>query len=204
MTKYPGGWNDLEITRPMNITDAIAYAGLFNGTTEFAGAVANSTTFHKPSGAGWAASPILLNAEPTLLAVNAAFFVNEAQIAAAINMQTKMAKLDAPYNLKNMVYLYGNPENDLKYQMTIPLDLGGASNYKVQIGVYENIVINNDVQKVVEAIDWGTQTFQNVNTLRIMFANYFGQLNIGVRLESSANVSSMFELKAYILPVKTV
>lgn len=111
MANYPGGWLTLENSNPVPVTNSISLAQLFDGVTTTNGEVKNVTTFNNPTTA-WSATPITLNAEPTVNSVNIAFNVNEGVKASAMNMQTLMANLtNAPVPMQNMLYVYGNPDD---------------------------------------------------------------------------------------------
>lgn len=201
MANFPGGWLSLQSSSPIPITKYASYAYNYDGAITTEGTVKNVTTFQTPTTA-WSASPISLNAEPTVLAVNAAVNVNEAIKAASMNMQTLMANLtNAPIPIKNMIYVYGNQDdNSLLYKMQIALNFG-ASNYNLyQISVMENAGTLGDEHGHCEVIDFGAGPFTGVNTLNIFFRGYYGNVNIGIRLESSAGgLSSIFELRANVM-----
>ncbi len=203
MATYPGGWLTLENSNPIPISNFITLASIFNGATTD-GNIVMSSEFCNPTGGTWGATPITLNAEPTVAAVNSALFVNEVIKSRAINAQTKMANLAAicPPPLQNMVYLYGNnDDNNLLYQVSVPLNLGAGSYDLFQLSVMENAATQGDEHGNVEVYDFGSATLTGLVTLNLFFSGFYGSVNLGIRLESLANVSSIYELRTIVLPV---
>lgn len=205
MANYPGGWLTLENSNPVPVTNSISLAQLFDGVTTTNGEVKHSTNYYAPTGGTWAATPITLNAEPTIAAVNVTLSINETVKASAINMQTKMANLTAPPPpLKNLLYLYGNPnDNQLNYYMKIPINLGASNYTSLQLSVMENAATSGDEHGRVEVIDFGTGPFTGVITLNVFFSGYFGAINLGLRLESTVPQSSICELRCLVMPVNS-
>jgi hypothetical protein len=199
MKKFPGGWHSLENSNPMPITDYILFASLSTG---FAGNVQYSSDFISPTGGTWMASPISINAEPNVAAIAGTPFPSKAYIADMMNMQTKMwnNSNNIPSQLQNMIYAYGNSSGDPEYVMTIPLDLGGSTYDSFQISVFENVATQGDAHGNIQVIDFGPGPFTGIINLEVTFSERTGPLNIGIRLESSTNQSSIYELKTIILP----
>jgi hypothetical protein len=202
---YPGGWNDLEISEPRLIKPIISNAIIDDGTA-YPGAIVNSVDYFTPTAPGWVASPFALNAEPLVYAVNAAVFLNELYKATAMNQQTKMSNItNAPPPLANMLYLYGNNNGNLSYQMKIDIDLGaGLYNY-LELSVMENAASSGGVNGVVQAYHFAKTagTFTGIVTLELQFDNFFGSVNLGLRAESTAPASSIFELRCQILSAQS-
>lgn len=115
--QFPGGWLALENSNPMPISDFITFASLFDGSSTTDGEIVLSSDYNNPTGGTWVPSPISITSEPTVIAVDAANDVTQQIIANSMNMQTKMANLApsvAP-PLQNLVYLYGNLSEKLRY-----------------------------------------------------------------------------------------
>ncbi len=204
MAKYPGGWLTLESSNPIPITNYIAFAMLYDGAVSTDGTVKEVTSFHTPTTA-WSASPISITAEPTAFAVNGPTIVNQQISANAMNMQTKMANLSStvPIPLRNMLYLYGNnDDNELLYMINIPISFGGSNYNLCQISVMENAATSGNEHGKIQVIDFGAGPFTGAYTIKVFFRGYYGPLNLGVRLESSAGaLSSIYEIRTNIISV---
>jgi len=198
--KFPGGWKDLKSATPIRITDFIAFAKL-GGT---AGVIMDSTDFNAPaSGEAWAASPISIESSPSVVAVNATTFKDEEMLANAMNAQTEMANLTAPPVLENLVFLFGNENGDLKYEMQIPLNFGLNNLNSVQISVTDNAGTSGDEHGNFQVYDFGSGPFNGSLTLSLVFSGYYGELFIGLRTVNSANSdTAIYNLRAMILPTK--
>lgn len=198
-----GGWLSLEGMNPIAITNFISVARLFNGTSTYVnGEIKDVTTYNTPTGS-WVDSPMSLTSEPTVSAVNVSLFANEAYRATAMNMQTKMANLSAsvPIPMRNLIYMYGNTNDDnLLYQMNIPMDFGAVTINSLQLSVLENSAGSGNEHGKIQVIDFGSLSLSGSNwVLQLMFRGYFGPLNLGVRLETSALASSIHDFKTMIL-----
>lgn len=204
--KFPGGWLSLENSNPMPISDFITYVALFNGSTTTKGQIVMSDVYNVPTGGTWVNSPITLTSEPSVIAVDAPNDVTQQIVADSMNMQTKMANLDSdvPPPLKNLVYLYGNFNEKLRYMCYLPISLSGLSYDLFQISVLENVGTQGDMHGNIEVIDFGVGPFTGTQTLQFIFSENMGPVNIGIRLESTTNLSSIFELKLVILPPNSI
>ena len=202
MTKYPGGWLDLAISNPIPIANVIAYASI--GAT--AGSVKYSTNFNVPTGSWVTSTPPPLpgiSGNPTVVAVNAVTNPDDGMIASSINAQTQMANTTAAPVLQNLVYLYGNPAGDLRFEMNIPIALPpGKSFSSIQISLLENAATNGiDQSGKIPVLDFGTGPFTGNITLSLMLAGYFGEVHIGIRFYNSTdNTTFIYDLRAIILP----
>lgn len=193
MFQIPGGWRTLRNSNPLKISDKIIYAS-FGGAP---GDVVDSADYNSPTGGSWNASPITINAYPTFTAVNQTYTLDDVLIADSMNEQTQTGYSSAPPDLSNMVYMYGNP-NRMRFQNSLDLDLGGSTYNTVEISVFENCVTRGDAHGNVEVFRF-TGSFTGIQTLTMLIGNFFGPINIGIRLESSTNQSSIYELKSVIL-----
>ncbi|MFA7325051.1 MAG: hypothetical protein WC121_00155 [Candidatus Kapaibacterium sp.] len=204
--KFPGGWLSLENSNPMPISDFITYAALFNGSTTTDGQIVMSDVYNTPTGGTWVASPVSISTEPTVIAVDAPNDVTQQIIANSMNMQTKMANLGAnvPPPLQNLVYLYGNFSDQLRYLCYLPLNLGGSSYDLFQVSVLENVGTQGDMHGNIEVVDFGAGPHTGAQTLQLMLSENMGPVNLGIRLESTTNQSSIFELKLVILPPNNI
>jgi hypothetical protein len=199
MTNYPGGWLSLENSSPMPITDIITFASVNDGSVT-KGVVLDSSTYHDPTGGTWAATPISITNAPTFNPVNPTYSLDDVMVADAMNMQTKSANLTtAPSSLSSLIYLYGN-NSDIRFSCDIVLSLGGLSYDSIQISVLENCVTYGDSNGNIQVIDFGAGPYTGAVTLNLILGQRFGPINIGIRLESTTNVSSIFELQTVILP----
>jgi len=107
--RFPGGWLSLENSNPMPISDFITFVSLFDGSSTNNGEIVMSDVYNNPTASAWMPSPIVIAAEPTVIAVDAPNDITQQIIADSMNLQTKMANLApniAP-PLQNLVYLYG-------------------------------------------------------------------------------------------------
>lgn len=204
--QFPGGWLSLENSNPMPISDFITYAAIYNGSTTTKGQVLMSSVYNLPTGGTWINSPITLTSEPTVNAVDAINDMTQQIVSDAMNMQTKMANLlsSVAPPLKNLVYLYGNFNEKLRYMCYLPISLGGLSYDLFQISVLENVGTQGDMHGNIEVIDFGVGPFTGTQTLQFIFSENMGPVNIGIRLESTGNLSSIFELKLVILPPNSI
>lgn len=200
--QFPGGWLSLENSNPMPISDFITFASLFDGSSTTNGEIVLSSDYNNPTGGTWVASPISITSEPTVIAVDAVNDVTQDIIANSMNMQTKMANLAASVAppLQNLVYLYGNLSEKLRYMCYLPLDLGGSSYDLFQVSVLENVGTQGDMHGNIEVVDFGSGAFTGTQTLQLILSDNTGPVNLGIRLESTTNQSSIFELKLVILP----
>lgn len=201
MSHLPGGWLDLSQSNPLPIANVIAYAML--GTT--AGTIKNSTNFNIPTTPPWVTSPLSFTS-PSVVAVNAVTNPDEAMLAQAMNAQTQMVNLTAAPPISNLVYLYGNNPGELKYEMDIPLNFGVNNHDSVQISILENAATSGiDQSGKIQVIDFGSGPFTGALTLKLMLSGYYGEVHIGIRVNKiTTNNSSIFDLRAIILPVQSM
>ncbi len=204
MAQFQGGWLDLESAKPQSISDKTAFWAVDDGSNVDQGVVKRVTNYNSPTGGSWVATPISINAEPEVYAVNNATFLNELMKADAMNQHTKMANLasDLAIPLQNLVYLYGNPDGMYNYQITMDLDFGGTGINLVQFSVMENAGTGGDQHGKIEVFEITPGTnYSGVNTLQLIFSGHFGPLNIGIRTENTSSQSAIFELRSIIIPV---
>lgn len=64
----------------------------------------------------------------------------------------------------------------------------------------ENVGTQGDMHGNIEVVDFGSGTFTGTQTLQFILSDNTGPVNLGIRLESTTNQSSIFELKLVILP----
>jgi hypothetical protein len=195
MLQLSGGWNDLQKSMPQNITDIIESAtiGATNATIQA------STNFNAATGT-WVTSPVTLNAVPTAVAINATTNPDQAAKVAAMNAQTLMANLNAPPPLKNLVFLYGNQEGSLKYEMDIPLNLGANTYNSIQISLLDNAATKGDEHGNFQVFDFGSGSWTGVNTLKLIFNGVIGEYKIGIRINDTSNNTSIYYLRTVVLP----
>ena len=197
---YPGGWNDLEISAPRPIKPIIALMSVSDGGT-YNGEIVNSTTYFSPTGGVWASNPFTFATEPKVVGVNAGLQQDEGFKAEAMNQQTKMANItNAPPPLSNLLFLYGNKNGILKYQMILEIDLGVAFYSYLELSILENAATDGGPNGVVQA--YYTEKvggFTGVVTLNMFFDNFFGPINLGLRAESTTGDSSIMPLYCNIL-----
>ncbi len=204
--KFPGGWLSLANSNPMPISDFITYVALFNGSSTTKGQIEMSSVYNEPTGGTWVNSPIAIASEPTVIAVDAPNDVTQQIVADSMNMQTMMANIapNVAPPLKNLVYLYGNFSEKLRFLCNLPIDLG-LSNYDLfQISVLENVGTQGDMHGNIEVVDFGTGPFTGIQTIQLVLSENMGPVNLGIRLESTTNQSSIFELKLVILPPNSI
>lgn len=192
---FPLGYTGIENSNPTRISELISYISLQGGTTS----LINSSDFNSPTGSTWANSPISINAEPSVQPTNLAFVSDQIIKASIMNQQTKMFGSNFPYPFNQRVYVYGNSQNRLDYQMQIPLNFGGSSYNLAQIGLFENALINNANSKLIEVYDMGSGPFTGLLNLTFILSTVTGVYNLGIRLESTTNVSSIFWLQIVVL-----
>jgi len=200
--KYPGGWLDLEASMPKPISDAITIVQVDDGAAVTDGTIIRSSVYHVPTGGAWVASPIAINSEPLVIALNSGTWINEELKAMSMSAQTQMANLGAPPPpMENLVYCYGNHENEPKYQMHIELDLGAGNFTLFELSILENAATEGGRHGKVEVFEFDKgANWTGVNTLQIIFNEFFGPINLGLRLESTVPDSSIFGLQAIVLP----
>lgn len=199
MKNFPGGWNALENMNPSLITTYISTVKATFGAPVNAD-VLWSNNYNTPTGGTWGASPITINDEPTVVAVNGMHNGQELIYSQAMNSQTKMANLssDVPSQLKGLVFLYNNPTSP-RFLSKLSLNLGGLNYNSIQISVMENSVTNGNEHGEIQVFNFGTGPFTGVGTFEFLFSGYTGQVNLGIRLESTTNVSSIFELRCFLI-----
>ncbi|ROL60555.1 hypothetical protein D9V86_09225 [Bacteroidetes/Chlorobi group bacterium ChocPot_Mid] len=118
----------------------------------------------------------------------------------AMNQQTKMSNYtNAPTSLRNMLFLYGNRNGDLKFRMEIELDFGPGLYPWLELSVIENAVGIGGPNGVVEVYRFEKTNFSSTNKLHLFFDNFFGPVNLGLRAESTLSASSIFEMRCNIL-----
>ncbi len=196
---FPGGWNDLVNANPAKISNVVAYAAI--GAT--AGTIKNSIDFNSPTGT-WVTSPITISSLPTVVAVNAATEPEEDYGAKARNIQTKTANLSASLAppLRNLIYLYGNENGALKYEMDIPLNLGGDNFNSIQLSILENAGTSGNMHSTIQVIDFGVGPWTGVITLKLSISGYYGPVHFGLRINKVAtNDTSIYDIRAIILPI---
>ncbi|MBI5324077.1 MAG: hypothetical protein HZB41_02145 [Ignavibacteriae bacterium] len=195
MLKIHGGWNDLQRSMPLNISNIIESATIGATTAS----IQASSNFNTATGT-WVTSPITLNAVPTAIAINATTNPDQAAKVTAMNAQTLMANLNAPPPLKNLVFLYGNQEGSLKYEMDIPLNLGGSTYNSIQISLLDNTATKGDEHGEIQVFDFGSGSWTGVNTLKLVFNGIIGEYLIGIRINDTSNNTSIYNLRTFILP----
>jgi hypothetical protein len=201
MRNYPGGWNSLQNSFPQNITDVVSVARSTFGTPPD-GQIVYDNLFNTPTGGTWAASPIVLSQEPDVQAINVTFNAIDGIEASAMNAQTKMANLSTsvPSQLQGLVYLY-TPVGQPRFWNRLYLNLGGGTYNRMQISIFENSVTRGDAHGNIQAYDFGTGPFTGTGTIQLLLSSFTGQINLGIRLESTGGDSSLFELRTIAIPV---
>jgi len=171
----------------------------FGGT---AGNIISSSVFNTPTGGVWQVSPISIAIGPLVIAVNGLVYPDQAQKAAAMNMQTKTYNANAHLSLKNLVFAYGNQNTKMDFQSDISPNLGGLNYNLFQLSILENSATKGDSHGTNQVVDFGTGPFTGIQTLSLNISGYFGPLNLGIRLESTPGAqSSIFDLRYMILPI---
>ena len=201
MRNFPGGWNSLQNSFPQNISDIISVArATFGAPVD--GQIVYDNLFNTPTGGTWAASPIVLSQEPDVQAINVTFNSIDGIEAIAMNGQTKMANLSAsvPSQLRGLVYLY-TPVGQPRFWNRLYFDLGASNYNRMQISIFENSVTRGDAHGNVQSYDFGTGPFTGIGTIQLLLSSFTGQINIGIRLESTGGASSLFELRTIAIPV---
>lgn len=198
------GWLSLINSAPINVSDFISLAYATMGGPQINSSVIANTEFNTPTGGTWVASPISINSEPMVLCINPQSGEQTQIIADSDNMKIQMANLNAPPPLKSTVFLIGNPVGKYDYINLLPLNFG-ASNYSIfMISSLDNSVKPGSSYGNIPAIDFDRNQgpYTGIVNVNIMFTGYFGPVDLGIRLESSTNQSSMFDLRVYVLPPK--
>jgi hypothetical protein len=196
MGQFSGGWMDLANSLPSQITDIIAFSMI--GVTP--GIVKLSSNYNLPN-SSWVNSPLTITSNPVVVAVNAAQFPNEGMLANAMNAQTQSANISGPPALKNLIYVYGNNPGELKYEIDIPINLGGLNYNSIQISILDNAGTNGNFNEKIQVIDFGTGPWTGAQTLKALFSNFIGEVHIGIRLNDTSNNTSIFDLRTVILPI---
>jgi hypothetical protein len=93
------------------------------------------------------------------------------------------------------------PVGQPRFWNRLYLNLGGGTYNRMQISVFENSVTRGDAHGNVESYDFGVGPFTGTGTLQLLLTNYTGQVNIGIRLETTGGASSLFELRTIAIPV---
>lgn len=192
---FPLGYTGIENSNPARISELISYAVLQGGTTT----IVNSNKFNNPTGGTWANSPLSLNATPNVQPTNLAFVSDQIIKANMMNQQTKMFDSNLPSPFNQRIYVYGNSLNKFDYQMQISLNFGGSNYNLVQISYFENALIDSANSKLIEAYDMGVGPFTGILNLTLILNKDFGVYNLGIRVESTTNVSSIFWLQIVVL-----
>ncbi|MBM2813320.1 MAG: hypothetical protein HW421_82 [Ignavibacteria bacterium] len=204
MAYYPGGWNDLKNSEPDPITEVVTYAAITVGGTTTNGIVKYTSDFITPIGGIWDTSPISITSEPYVDALDAAIYPHEAELASALNMQTKIYNPDVPSPMENLLFLYGNDEQPL-YRMNIPLSFGASTCNKLMISVFENAGTLGNNHGQIQVIDFGSGPFSGNLTLKLVFTGYYGSCNIGVFTEETDphSASSILCLRCIISQIES-
>jgi hypothetical protein len=105
-----------------------------------------------------------------------------------------------PSQLRGLVYLF-TPIGQPRFWNRIYLNLGASNYNRMQISIFENSVTRGDAHGNVQSYDFGTGPFTGIGTIQLLLSNYTGQVNIGIRLESTGGASSLFELRTIAIPV---
>lgn len=199
MKNFPGGWNAFENMNPSLITTYISTVKTTFGMPVNADVVW-SNNYNTPTGGTWGASPITINEEPTVMAVNGMHNGQELIYSQAMNSQTKMANLSTsiPSQLQGLVFLYNNPTTP-RFMSRLKLDLGASNYNSIQISVFENSVTNGNEHGLIQVFDFGTGPFTGIGIFEFLFSSFTGQVNLGIRLESTTAVSSIFELRCFLI-----
>ena len=197
MSKFSGGWQDLQNSDPIDVTDFVSYAQL-NANL---GTIMQSSAFFTPTGGTWVASPITYNIPPAISAVNGIQFPDQAMLASAASMQTQMSNPSAPPSLNHLLFLYGNDADSYLFQSRVFLNLGALNYDLVQLSILANAATKGNQHGTVQVFDFGTGPYTGIVSLTLMFCGYYGPLNLGIRLESTTNLSSVFDLDTIILPI---
>lgn len=197
MAKFNGGWNDLKVAEPIPVSFAMTYAK-FDGVV---GTVKNVTTFHNPTGGAWTATPISITSAPTIAANNGGVIISDSLKADLMNNEILTYNSSAPPPMNNVFFLIGNPEMGLFFKNSITVGLGAGTFNLVQISFMANSATSGDDSGKVEVFDFGSANHTGNVTLEMAFSGYFGECNLGIRLEDNANHSSIYELRAYIIDV---
>ena len=80
------------------------------------------------------------------------------------------------------------------------MDFGASTVDLFQISVLENSAGSGNEHGKVQVIDFGSVSLTSNNwVLQLMFRGYFGPLNLGIRMNTTAPASSIHDFKAMIL-----
>ncbi len=196
------GWLSLINSTPACICDFISYSTLSQGANIAKGTVISNTEFNTPTGGTWVSSPISINSEPTITCLNPNSGEATIIVADSINMKIQMANLNAPPPLKGLVFLIGNPPGRFDYMNQIPINLGALNYTYCLVSLLENSVKPGNAYGNIPAVDFDRTLgpFTGVQNLNLMFSGYYGPIDLGIRIESTTNLSSIFGLKAIIMP----
>ena len=122
-------------------------------------------------------------------------------LASAASMQTQMSNPSAPPSLNHLLFLYGNDADSYLFQSRVFLNLGALNYDLVQLSILANAATKGNQHGTVQVFDFGTGPYTGIVNLVLMFCGYYGPLNLGIRLESTTNLSSLFDLDTIILPI---
>ncbi len=199
---YKYGWLSLINSAPICICDFASVASIYQSPNTAVGSLISNTDFNTPTGGSWIASPISINSEPTVVCLNVTSGENTMIVADSLNMKIQMANLNAPPPLQGLVFLIGNPPGRYDYQNIISLNFGASSYTYCEISLLENSVKPGSTYGNIPSIDFDRTKgpFTGIWDLNIMFTGYYGPLDLGIRLESTTNQSSIFGLRTIIMP----
>lgn len=199
MSKFNGGWNEFQQNEGYPISDIITYASL-NGVL---GDLEQTTIFNHPVGS-WNPSPAIISANPNLIATNGGTLLEQQRLADSLNLKTQFINTNAPPDLQNLVFCYGNYDCNLDFMIQIPLNLGADTFKDAQLSYLINSVVKGDVNNQVEVFNFGSGTFTGNVNLILGFNNFFAPVQLGLNLFDITNPqSSMFAINTVVIPIDT-
>lgn len=186
--EYPG-WKGLQLNKPIAITEYLSNANLNN----IHGNIIRSEVYHKPTNDQWYNNNITYSQNPEFNGYN----INQKESTNIsmkfLNNYVKMANFEAPEYINNYFFFVNNKSKSVNVINSIFINL--PVQYKLfQISVLENSITNGDSDGKIEVYDFGQGPFYGNYDLKLSFKNIVKKINIGIRLESLNNESTLFEI----------
>lgn len=201
MSIFNQGWLGLKKSMPQDPTDFIAVAQL---DTIWAIAI-NSNSYSIPTSGSWTTPSVLLADPVSISYTNPVSRADLQYIATSIGIQSQLSNISgAPLPIQDIIFCFGNNKGRTDWQMNIPINFGAVNYNKFELSILENLATRGDEQGTIPVLDFGSGPFTGNKTLKLLFAEYFGLLNLGIHIEKSdGSKSSILILRCIVQPVNT-
>lgn len=110
----------------------------------------------------------------------------------------KKSNLNAPPPFNNLLFLVGNSDG-YDYSNDISIDLGAGTYDNMEISVFGNSMTEGNSKGNVGVYSFGAGPFTGTGTLNLTLDSNTQFLNLGIRLESTTNQSSIMNIPIVIL-----